>query len=94
MKKIHIYFNTIRLILILCFFKNPLLSQTNINGFTQQSYENRANSYNFTYWDASFKTAVSSRKFTNQTSSYNLNIDYNNLNINSLDINSSNSVIA
>jgi Secretion system C-terminal sorting domain len=69
---------------------NSIFAQRIVNGFTQQSFDNVANSYNFTYWDASFKTPVSSRKFTNQASSYNLNVDYNNLNINSLDINSSN----
>lgn len=73
---------------------SPIFTQTVVNGFTQQSFDNVANSHNFTYWDASFKTSTSSRKFTNQTSSYNLNIDYNNLNINSLDINSSNSSAA
>ena len=67
-----------------------IFSQTNIDGFTQQTYTNAANTYNFTYWDANFKTTTSSRKFTNHTSSYNLNIDYTNLNINSLDVNLNN----
>jgi Secretion system C-terminal sorting domain len=71
-----------------------VFSQTNMDGFTPQTYTNAANTYNFTYWDANFKTNISSRKFTNQTSSYNLNIDYTNLNINSLDVNLNNSSTA
>ena len=90
MKRICIFPKALQLILCLCLYGNTF-GQTIINGFTQESYSNAANTYNFTYWDANFKTTTSSRKFTNQTSSYNLNIDYTNLNINSLDINTSNS---
>ena len=72
------------------FIYNNLFSQTIINGFTPQSYNNVANSYNYTYWDITHKIGANPRKFTNQTSSYNLNIDYTNLNISSLDINNSN----
>jgi len=77
------------LFLVTLFICNNLFSQTIINGFTTQSYSNVASSYNYTYWDITHKIGANPRKFTNQTSSYNLNIDYTNLNISSLDINNS-----
>ena len=59
------------------------------------SYSNILNTYNYTYWDQSFSgvQTASPKKFTNQTSSYGLNIDYTNLNINSLNINTSGNTI-
>lgn len=81
-------------LLFTLFACSNMLSQTSIDSLTPQTYSNAANTYNFTYWDASFKTAISPRKFTNHTSSYNLNIDYTNLNINSLEVNLNNSTIA
>lgn len=73
--------------LLLC---SNLFGQTIINGFTSQSYANATDNYNYTYWDITHKISANPRKFTNHTSSYNLNIDYTNLNISSLDINSTN----
>lgn len=73
--------------LLLC---SNLFGQTILNGFTSPSYTNATDNYNYTYWDITHKIAANPRKFTNHTSSYNLNIDYNNLNISSLDINNTN----
>lgn len=73
--------------LLMC---SNILGQVVVNGFTPASYTNVANNYNYTYWDITHKIGANPRKFTNQTSSYNLNIDYTNLNISSLDINSAN----
>ncbi len=51
------------------------------------AFEALSDTYNFTYWNSNFKTpGVSLCGFSNQTSSYALNIDYTNLNIASLDI--------
>lgn len=90
MKKSGIHLTALGLLFCVSTFHN-IFGQTVLNGFTQKSYDNVSNTYNYTYWDASFKTSISPRKFTNQTSSYNLNIDYTNLNINSLDVNLNNS---
>jgi hypothetical protein len=89
MQKNKTHLKELLLLLVLCTCNNTF-GQTVLNGFTQKSYDNVANTYNYTYWDASFKTTISPRKFTNHTSSYNLNIDYTNLNINSLAVNSTN----
>lgn len=62
-------------------------SQTIINEINQESFNNFTSSYNYTYWDSSWKISGANRSFSNQTSSYALNIDYTNLNINSLLIN-------
>jgi hypothetical protein len=89
MKKIETRLNALVLLLALCTFSQTF-GQTTLNGFTQKTYDNLVNTYNYTYWDASHQTAITTRKFTNQTSSYNLNIDYTNLNINSLAVNLAN----
>jgi hypothetical protein len=86
MKKNGIRLNALQLFLVVCACK-PLFGQTVINGFTQKSYDNVSNTYNFTYWDDNHKTNVAARSFTNHTSGYNLKIDYNNLSINSLKVN-------
>jgi hypothetical protein len=85
--------------LLRTFFLLLLLSKTVIShsqivdGITQKSYDNAINTYNYTFWDTNFMTAgVSTRKFSNQTSSYNLSINYNTLNINSLTINTQNTL--
>jgi hypothetical protein len=75
------------LILFLSFFYS--FSQTVVNEINQESLTNVANSYNYTYWDTNWKTSGATRSFSNQASSYALNVDYTNLNINSLLINTS-----
>lgn len=65
--------------------------QNIINEIPQTAFDSYANMYNYTYWDSNFKTNnVPIRTFTNQTSSYALNIDFTNLEIETLDINSGN----
>ncbi|MFN0200225.1 MAG: hypothetical protein ACKVTZ_01820, partial [Bacteroidia bacterium] len=76
--------------LLLLFTFSHLFSQTIVNGFTPASYNNVTANYNYTYWDITHKIGANPRKFTNQTSSYHLNVDYTNLNISSLDINNTN----
>ena len=54
-----------------------------------ETFENLLGKYNYTYWDQSNSGTQSTTKyFTNHTDSYGLSIDYTNLNINSLNINS------
>jgi hypothetical protein len=58
------------------------MSQNIINEINAESYNNYADSYNYTYWNDSWKSAISeNRSFTNQTNDYALNIDYTNLSI-------------
>ncbi len=59
-------------------------AQTVINEINTESYDNYANSYNYTYWDQNWLTSSSSRSFSNQTEEYGLNINYSNLTINNL----------
>ena len=73
-------------LLSLCFTS---YGQEVIEGITYESYNNAKNTYNYTYWNSNFKTEGEAiRKFTNQTSSYNLSINYTKLSIASLNINS------
>lgn len=54
------------------------------------AYDNLQN-YNYTNWDENFLTAgIATRKFSNQTSSYNLNVNFTDLSIHSLNITQSN----
>ncbi len=63
--------------------------QAVVDAIGYESYNNAKNTYNYTYWDSNWKTAgISTRKFTNQTSSYKLSINYTGLSIASLNINS------
>ncbi len=72
---------------LLCVLWFSLQAQTTLDKIPQIAFDNFANSYNYTYWDDNFNTSgISNRKFTNQASSYSLNIDYTNMNINSLNI--------
>lgn len=81
-KKILIY-------LLLAFLSLKSNGQQLIEGITKESFDNAKNTYNYTYWDASWKTGgISNRKFSNQTSSYNLNVNYTSISISSLEINS------
>jgi Secretion system C-terminal sorting domain len=75
---------------VLFFFISAMLtySATIVDGITQKSYDNVLKTYNFTYWDSSFKpTPAAVVKFSNQTSSYNLSVNYSTLSINSLSVN-------
>ncbi len=84
--------NTFHFLLIPVFvFGMNAYGQDAVDGITYSSYNNAKNTYNYTYWDYNFRTSgVAPRKFTNQTSSYNLSINYNELSIASLNVNSNN----
>lgn len=76
------------LILAIATFYFPQIIQAQIPA---AAFDNLSNTYNYTYWDSNFKTTgVAERSFTNQTSSYALNVNYTDLNINNLDITTSN----
>ncbi len=64
------------------------IAQTVSSQINSRTYENSRTSYNYAYWDESFKnSSVSEYRFKNQTESYLLSVDYNDLSIHSLDIN-------
>jgi hypothetical protein len=57
---------------------------------TQESYDNLQNNYNYTFWNDNFKTVnVPDREFTIQTSDFGLKINYSDLTISNMDINTS-----
>ena len=59
-------------------------SQTQLSTINQESLDNLASSYNYTYWNNNWKTTSNERGFSNHTSSYAFDIDYSNLSVNSL----------
>ena len=60
-------------------------SQTILNEINEASFNNYADTYNYTYWDDSWKSSISHhRSFSNQTNDYALNIDFTDLSIQSL----------
>ena len=60
-------------------------SQTILNEINEASFNNYADTYNYTYWDDSWKSSIShDRSFSNQTNDYALNIDFTDLSIQSL----------
>ena len=60
-------------------------SQTILNEINEASFNNCADTYNYTYWDDSWKSSISHhRSFSNQTNDYALNIDFTDLSIQSL----------
>lgn len=67
---------------------SALQAQTIHNEIPQAAYDNYANTYNYTFWDDNFKTNIGTtpRKFSIQTSSFGLNVNYKDLNIQSLNI--------
>ncbi len=66
-------------------------AQMSVDVIPQEAYDNYANTYNYTFWDDSFLESINStRKFTIQTSSYHMSINYDSLKIQSLNINSNN----
>lgn len=72
----------------LFFLSSMSFGQASVDGITSKSYRNARNTYNYTYWDTNWMTSgVNTRKFTNQTSSYNISINYSQLSIASLSIN-------
>nr|WKR37939.1 glycoside hydrolase [Wenyingzhuangia aestuarii] len=71
----------------MCFSQNSI--RTTVN---QETFDNYTNTYNYTYLNNNWKSSVSeseNRSFTNHTSSYSLNINYDELSINSLLVNDS-----
>ena len=84
--------NTYRCLLITLFvFGISAYGQESVDEITYSSYNNAKNTYNYTYWDYNFRTSgVVPRKFTNQTSSYSLSVNYDKLSIASLNVNSNN----
>ena len=60
-------------------------SQTILNEINEASFNNYADTYNYTYWDDSWKSSIAHhRRFSNQTNDYALNIDFTDLSIQSL----------
>ena len=56
----------------------------------QESYDNLQNNYNYTFWNDNFKTVnVPDREFTIQTSDFGLKINYSDLTISNMDVNTS-----
>lgn len=73
------------LLLFVCI--SNIYSQTIINTINQESFDNFANTYNYEYWDQSWENTTSEkRSFSIQTSSFALNLNYTDLDINSLAI--------
>lgn len=67
---------------------NICFSQSNLTAINEKSLENYVNSYNYTYWNDNWKSTIDGpRNFSNYTSSYSLNIDYDALSIKSLLVN-------
>jgi hypothetical protein len=66
-------------------------AQTVLNTISGESFENYQNTYNYTCWNDNFLTnGVTNRPFINQTSSYNLNINFTDLSIRSLNLTTTN----
>ena len=71
------------LVIIFSFFTSN--SQTILNEINEASFDNFADTYNYTYWDDSWKSRISHhRRFSNQTNDYALNIDFTDLSIQNL----------
>jgi len=71
------------LVIIFSFFTSN--SQTILNEIKEASFDNFADTYNYTYWDDSWKSRISHhRRFSNQTNDYALNIDFTDLSIQNL----------
>ena len=84
-------FKTIFFTFILFFFCNSLKAQKEANDILKQSYQNAQNSFNYTFWNDSWLSRVNERSFTNHTSSFGLDVNYNDLSINNLKLNDSQS---
>ncbi len=81
----------LKLILFLLFISGSLSAQSILYSIPNESFENYRNSYNYTCWNDNFKTSgISTRKFINQSSSYNLNINFTDLSIHSLNLTTTN----
>ncbi|MFK7979337.1 MAG: hypothetical protein AB8G86_05115 [Saprospiraceae bacterium] len=66
-------------------------SQTTLDKIPPATYDNFANSYNYTFWNDNFITpGINQKAFCIQTSGYAMRINYNDLNIQNLVINSEN----
>lgn len=79
---------------LLCVFFlifSQLYTQTVLDEIPQEAYDNYADSYNYTFWDDNFKTNIfGDRKFSVQTNLFSLNVNYDKLNVQSLNINQNN----
>lgn len=65
--------------------------QTIVNQIPPATFENSANTYNYTFWNDNFLTPnITQKAFCIQTSGYALRVNYNDLNIQNLTINSAN----
>ncbi|MEM9991043.1 MAG: hypothetical protein AAF738_04715, partial [Bacteroidota bacterium] len=62
--------------------------QITISKLPSEAFDNLQNAYNYTCWNQSWQMSANPRTFMNQASSYDLNVNYNALNIHSLNINS------
>lgn len=78
-------------LLLFFLFIGVIQTQTIYDEIPAVAYDNFADCYNYTFWDDNFKTNISDpRKFSIQTSSFSLNVNYDDLNIQSLNIHSDN----
>jgi hypothetical protein len=81
----------LRLILILILISSSLMAQSILNSIPSEAFENYQDTYNYTCWNDNFLTGgISDRTFVNQTSSYNLNINFTDLSIHSLNLTTTN----
>lgn len=70
---------------------NDIKAQAVISSIPSDAFGNYQDAYNYTCWNDNFLTGgISERKFINQTSSYNLNINFTDLSIHSLNITTAN----
>ncbi len=75
------------LLLLLLAVNTSVFAQTIIPEIPEEAFDRLGNTYNYTYWDSNFFTGgLTNRTFVNQTSSYELSIDFTQMNIHSLDI--------
>lgn len=79
------------MIIGLCLMFNPIQSQNTLDKIPPVAYDNFANNYNYTFWNDNFLTpGINQKAFCIQTSGYALRINYNDLNIQNLMVNSEN----
>ena len=75
----------------LCCLVTSIQSQTILDKIPSVTYDNFANNYNYTFWNDNFLTpGINQKAFCIQTSGYALRINYNDLTIQNLAINSEN----
>jgi hypothetical protein len=78
-------------LLFLTLASNGLYAQTVLQAISNESFLNYQQAYNYTCWNDNFLTGgITNRTFVNQTSSYNLSINFTALNMHSLNLSSTN----